>query len=233
MGFSYAGYHSAADKHGIRGYIQQLDSATVARDTAIFSWIGLCAYGCSEHSFSNGGSGYQFVQVGMYQGYSAAGNSPSVVSQYYENVNPCNQYFKDDLTPPDQNRQFYSLKWNGNSAGSFQCPDGTAYSGYRFEFKKGQPTNDPFFVGRMGINDGEAAAMTERHGTPIMDKAFFGCYSPGSCNNQSYGLNLTNDAGTGWVLWQGFAHSIEDNPPYRHTYNTYWSFRTCHTAADC
>ena len=231
--FSYAGYNAVADKHGIRGYIQQGDSGNVTGE-AVLSWVGLCGYSCSVHSYADSGSGLEWVQLGMYQGEFAAGSSTAVVSQYYENVDPCGTYYKDDLTPPDQNRQFYSVKWNEQSAQTFYCPNGAPFSGYTFELKKGQPSNNPFFYGVMGTNDGRADANTELHDTPPEAIAYFGCYSPGSCNNQNYGLELTNQAGDGWVLWQGNANSIgPDNPPYRHKYNDYWSFRTCGSAAEC
>jgi hypothetical protein len=230
---SYAGWSANADKLGIRGYIQQPDSGSVPGES-VASWVGLCGYSCTDHAYADGGSGFQWVQLGMYQGTFACCDSVSVVSQYRENVDPCGTYYSHDLTPPDQNRQWYSVRWDGHAAWPFNCPDGTRFLGYVFAYKKGSPSNDPFWYGVMATNDGRADTYTEYHDTPPQATTYFGCYSPGSCNDQAYGLEIQDQNGT-WVSWQGAATSIQgpDNPPYRHTFNQYWSFKTCKTAAAC
>jgi len=92
--------------------------------------------------------------------------------------------------------------------------------------RKGSSGGTPFYYGVMSTNYGLVLAKTELQapsGTTI-NYAFFGC-SSSSCTDSSYGLRLYD--GSSWSLWTASSTSSNANPPYLHTYNNYWSFKTC------
>ena len=227
---SYAGWATTSDRQGIKGYIQQVDPGTIAAGEAVLSWVGLCAFVCTAHAYADGGSGLQWVQLGMYQGDFACCASSASVHIYYENMSPCGDYYSGDVGAPGPNPFFFQVHYDEEGVKSFHCANGAQYNGYQFNYKKGSGSSTAFYSGVMQPNDGRADANTELLNTPAEDISKFGC-SSSSCSNQDFGIHLHGP--NSWFLWDTgtAARSIgPDNPPYRNTFNSYWSFKTCKVA---
>lgn len=231
----YAGWAGPVDKLGIRGYILQPATGTSITGEAVISWIGLCADMCSPQPIVGGGGNtyYQWVQLGMYQGEFAAGSSPTSVHVYYENVDPCNVYWKDDLGIPYSNPHWFRVMYDDLGQRNYTCPNGVPYTGYRFGYKKGHvPTADPFVYGVMSVTGGRADANVELHETPVIPTVYFGCASTATCLSD-YGIEMKGSGGN-WHLCCDSPLSIGPaNPPYRKTINNYYSFKVCPTLALC
>jgi hypothetical protein len=84
----------------------------------------------------------------------------------------------------------------------------------------------PFFTGTIGTSDGLVLAKTEVQGGAPISTDYFGCGgSPFHCNVTTYGMHLYN--GTSWSIWSASSVSSGSNPPYLHTYENYWGYKTC------
>jgi hypothetical protein len=208
----YGGYQTTNWK-GIDGYLRQ--STTVSTTAVHFVWITICGHSDCTH----------WTQTGTYQGDFAGGSSETAVHIYYENVDACGSYFKDDLGAPPSADYPYYIKRNAAGVHTIICPGGMPRSAYTYEYRKGSLANSPFFLGNLGTDDGLAMAKTEIQGSPPINTDYFGCTSTFDCSTGSFGLHLFN--GTSWSLWTGSSTASHGNPPYLHTYNSFWAFRTC------
>lgn len=222
---SYAGWASEVQKLGIKGYIKQPVVSPIF-SSADLNWVGLCSDGCTSNSYVDGGSGLEWVQVGLYQGEFAGGSATTSVHIYYENMDPCGNYFADDLGAPPTN-PYRVVVWNdGNGTSTYSC-GGHTYTAYKFRYRLG-PTSNPAisFIGKMRTIDGRADANTELHGLPTMGTNKFGC-SSSTCNDTDYAIKVLQHDGVTWThTWNGNPIG-PDNPPYRNTVNFNWSFHTC------
>jgi hypothetical protein len=216
----YGGWQTTGNWKGILGYLRQSGSVPIP-GKAHFVWINLCKHNsCAE-----------WVQTGTHQGDFAGGNSPSAVHMFYENVDLCGAYYKADIGVPPAPDTRYLLNYDGAGAMTFSC-GGVPTTGYGYEYRTGSSTSTPFFFGVMSTSDGLALAKTEIQGSPIIGNDYFGCDPSLVCTNTAYGMRLFD--GSVWSTWTpGLAASVSSsaNPPYLHTFNNYWSFRTC--AAAC
>ena len=223
----YAGWSPVADKNGIRGYIRQPDSGTVTDPDVVASYVGLCGYGCTEHAYVGGGSGYQWVQLGVFQGWFKNGYSPNVPHVYAENVDPCGNYYADDFGAPVSTASWFRVAYDDNGSFTSNCAGGVPFTAYEFVYKQGssQAADWPFFWGVMGTNDGRADAATEIHNAPSEATVHFGCLSTSTCIAES-GIEV--ESNSGWVLCCTNVESRgPHNPPYRNTIENYWAFKTC------
>jgi hypothetical protein len=216
---TYAGHISTANYRGIRGYISQQLTTSVSSG-AVLAWIGLCSDMCS--------SPMEWVQIGTFQGHFAAGSSATEVHMYYENRDPCGTYYANDIGKRPTKTYFYLVRYDGNAAKQFTCPNGVPFLGYTFFYKKGSSTSSPFFYGVMSTKGGRADANTEVHNSPPQGVNYFGC-SDLSCSDTAYGIELYKSA-TGWSLWTENATRVAYKPPYLQTFNNYWSLKTCPSA---
>lgn len=80
----------------------------------------------------------------------------------------------------------------------------------------------------MGYAAGSILAKTEVQGNPPIGLSYFGCSPSLSCFTTDYGMRIFQNGA--WNLWTVSSGSSESNPPYLHTYNNYWSYKTCGTA---
>jgi len=228
-----AGWSAANPKEGIRGYIRQpTDGIKV---DAVASWIGLCDDDCANQNYVIGGAGPVWVQLGLVQGDWRGGSARSAVQMYYENVDPCGDYYSEPLGVPPSQPYFFVVKYDGSGIQHLDCPDGTPYLGYMFAFKKGSSANNPFFVGSMNSTMGRADAETEVDSGATQPTTNFGCQDFAQCDNSAYGIETKNS--TGWHLCCTNATSKPssgpDDPPWRYTYHEYWAFKTCQSQAAC
>lgn len=231
VGANYTGWGPTAVKGGIRGYLMQATYPTFGNG-AVFSWLGLCGYGCVKTAPVDGGSPQlQWVQTGLFQGYFAGGSSLSAVHMYYENKDPCNDYYADDIGAPPDQPYFFLVKYDGAGAKTFHCSNGTPFTGYSFLYKKGSSASTPFYWGVMGTDDGRADANTEWNSPTYYPTSYFGCRTSTNCTNSAYGIEVY---GSSWKLCCGNPRSIRPaNPPWRHTYSDYWGFKSCGTEVLC
>ena len=81
----------------------------------------------------------------------------------------------------------------------------------------------------MSTEDGRADAATDTTGSPDQGTNKFGC-SSSSCDDVDYGIKVLQHDGTSWVSNWSAVSITPDNPPYRHTWNSYWSFQTCNSS---
>lgn len=144
---------------------------------------------------------------------------------YYENVDYCGSYYKQDLGAPPSANYFYSIKYNGAGRKRYNCPNTVPFYGYTFEYRKGS-SSTPFFYGVLSTGSGLAMAKTEVQGNPPLSLVYYGC-SNLSCNDTPYAIMLFLSA---WSLWTASSTSSNGNPPYLRTFNSYWSFKTCPTS---
>lgn len=199
---------------------------------AVISWVGLCAFSCTSQPYADTGSGLQWVQLGTYQGEFAVGSSPGSTHMYYENVDPCGDYYKDDLGAAPY-PYWYMVKYDGDGLENFRCANGVPYYAYVFAYKKGAAGTNPFFYGAMDTLDGRADANIEYHATPAAGVTYFGCTSFTQCDNEAAGIEVQGDGGN-WDLCCANVDSIgPGNPPYRKTFNNFWSFKTCRLSSSC
>jgi len=233
LGNGYAGWSAAYEKLGIKGYIKQPVSPGGNISTGfISSWIGVCAYDCLEQPYADGGSGYQWVQLGMYQGALGDVVSTSSVHIYYENEDPCGDYHNLDFGAPPSNPYRFAVWYPGGGTNLYHCGNGAPYPAYTFNFRKGATTTPVFAYGHMSTIDGRADANTERSGTPALPTSNFGC-STSSCGNTAYAIEVLQHNGVDWVNNWSAESRGPANPPYRHTFVNYWSFETCATQSAC
>ncbi len=210
---NYAGWQTqAVHWHGIDGYLRQ--STTVSTSGLHAIWITICG-DCFTH----------WVQTGTYQGVFQGGSSQAAVHVYYENVDACGDYYAGDKGVPPAPDYAYYLMWDGASSHNIVCQNGDHQAAYTFEYRKGSVGNTPFHYGTLPTSDGMALAKTEIQGAPPINTDYFGCDPNRACGNGSYGLHLFN--GTSWLGWTGASTKSEFQPPWLHTYNNYWSFKTC------
>jgi hypothetical protein len=211
----YGGYQTTSNWYGIDGYLRQSGTVYTTGDHAV--WINLCGYNnCNE-----------WVQLGTYQGIFRAGSSPGSVHIFYENEDPCGEYFADDVgAPPSANYPYY-LNYNLQGGATYYCPgDPVPKTFYTFEYRKGSWGSTPFYWGVLDSTSGLAFAKTEvQNGAPIGTDRF-GCDDQKQCGvHQGFGLHLYN--GMYWYLWQTASSASHDDPPWVHTYYNYWTFATC------
>jgi hypothetical protein len=209
----YGGWQTTNFK-GIEGYLRQNVTSSTTGLHAV--WITLCGHNsCGE-----------WLQTGTYQGSFAGGSSPGSVHVYYENVDPCGSYYKGDLGAPGSADYPYRISPNGG-ARSFTCPNGVPFTGYSYAYRKGSYSSTPFFYGVISTSDGLAMAKTEVQGGAPVNYDFFGCDPGLTCADGAYGIELL--AGTTWRRWSATDSSTAShgNPPYLHTFQSHWSFKTC------
>ena len=185
---------------------------------AVFDWINICDSPC------NG-----WVQTGVHQGAFAGGDSYAAVHVYVENVDPCKNYYKADKGVPGTPFNFYELEYDNGGRHQFSCSEGELYYGYFYSYRKGSSTSTPFFRGVLAVSAGLGGAMTEAQNSPPLGNSYFGCSSATSCNSSTYAIQLRTLTST-WLPWQQSAEEFNSMPPYLHTYNNFWSFKTCATA---
>jgi len=150
----------------------------------------------------------------------------SSVHVYVENMDPCGAYLSHDYGAPIASDAFYKLAYNNSGAHNFTCSNGVPFQGYTFSYYQG--TTQLLFNGVMTTNNGLAYAKTEVHnGSPITYN-FIGCDPGLTCASSSYGLHVASSS-LAWSLWDSSKSStaIHYNPPFLHTFNNYWSFKTC------
>jgi hypothetical protein len=228
---AYAGWHAASAKEGVRGAIVMPAVASSITGEAVISWVGLCGDFCANNPYVDYGTGKQWVQLGVWQGEFGAGSAPTSVHMYYENMDPCGDYYVDDLgTSPST---FWGqVRYDGAGLQQFQCGSGIPFWGYVFAFKKGSSANAPFVYGVMQTEDGRADANTEWHNTPAAGNTWFGCSTSTQCDNSAWGIQV--NGGSGWSNCCQNASSIGPaNPPYRLDFHSYWAFKTCRFASSC
>jgi hypothetical protein len=215
----YAGHAGTAVWFGIDGYLRQSQTAPIPDTTAHWVWIGL-----------TNGDASEWVQTGTYQGSFAGGTSLAAVHIYYENMNPCGDYFaKDKGAPPSANYPYY-INYGGQPSQTIGCNDGSHRTAFAFPYRKGSFGNLPFFTGFLSWTQDYPQALTETYFYPTIGTDYLGCQdSGGVCFNQSYGIHVYTQNST-WAIWTGPAGYVNANPPYRHTYNNYWSVATCPVA---
>jgi hypothetical protein len=212
---SYGGWQTTNWK-GIDGYLRQ--STTVSTQAFHAVWISICGHNdCTV-----------WTQTGTYQGVFAGGSSPNAVHIYYENVDGCGTYYRDDLGAPAAADSLYHISRNSAGAYTFVCPGGNHQSAYTYEYRIGSFSNTPYFYGSLPTNDGLALAKTETQGSPPINTDFFGCTPTFNCDNAAYGMHLWN--GSTWSSWTGASTASRSNPPYLHTFHNYWSYKTCPTS---
>lgn len=214
----YAGWQTNSPVPGIRGYIEKNTVSGFSGSEAVFDWINLCGSPCSG-----------WAQTGVYQGSFAGGTSYSAVHIYYENVDPCGDYYAGDKGAPGTPFSFYGLEYGNGGRQQFSCSGGELFYGYLFNYRKGSSTATPFFHGVLSVSAGDAGAKTEVQNNPPLGTSYFGCSSATSCNSTTYALQLRTSTST-WLPWQQASTSSNDMPPFLHTYNNYWSFKTCATS---
>jgi len=209
---SYGGWQDS-NWNGIDGYIRQ--SGTVHLNSGLhLDWITLCQHdSCS-----------QWTQVGTYQGYLTGHSNPDQVHVFYENVNVCGTYSNDDLGPPPTPNYAYYLSYDGNGQTGFYCP--THHTGYIIQYRMGSIGSNPIFNGDLSTSDGLVLAKTEDQGA-LLGTDYYGCQGVELCSNGSYGLHLYTSSTGIWSGWTGGSVPSNGNPPYLHTFNNYWSFKTC------
>ena len=237
---TYAGWGATSDKEGVLGYISQDDADNYVSINA--SWIGLCSTGCAALVPVNGYTKHaEWVQQGVIQGsnWAGTGASPTHVRFYYENWNPCNEYFALADAAAPSSPYFFQIKYAGTSLTLHHCGNGFPYYAYNFNYRRGSSTV-PFFGGALQTTDGRADANTEVHENQPFGNAWFGCKAAYTCDNDNYGIEV--NGGSGWNLCCStpraigpvdVAHEPGSQNPYRFTYNLAWSFKNCSVAASC
>ena len=160
---------------------------------------------------------------------SCCGTSLGAVHVYYENVNPCGDYWAGDKGAPAFVNQAYYINYDGLGSVVVGCNNGSHRNGYSFLYRKGTFGSAPFFTGYMSGPDNYASAMTETVNNPTINTDYVGCQGPGACSISGFGIHVLTAPST-WNSWTGPATAIHDNPPWLHTYNNYWSFKTCPSA---
>jgi hypothetical protein len=212
----YGGWYATANWQGVDGLINQTVTTTLPLGTPAphhMDWLGI-----------NNPAGTGWVQIGSYQGYvDGWSDSGSKVTIYTENADPCG--YGENLehgVPPTRDYAYYVYYDGVNFAASCSGRE------YEFEFKAGSINNPPLDYGYMNTSSGPAEINTEIYptNTVTINTDYYGCDTTLTCTNQSWGMNLYN--GT----WHKFTTSysavlFDANPPFVHTYNKYWSFRTC------
>lgn len=185
-------------------------------------WIGTCGH------YTTQGNCTEWVQTGTFQGVvNQFLNSPNAVHIYYENMDPCGTYYARDLGTPPSADYFYSIRYDNAGPSTFVC-NGVPFSGYTYDYTKGS-SSTPFFFGVLSHSSGGTQALTERHSPSSMTYNFFGCDPGLTCANSGYGLDLYFSS---WQLWTTSIASTptQYDPPYLHTYNSRWAFKTCPVA---
>lgn len=230
--FRYAGVSATSDKLGIRGYILEPTRSDPVDSNSdwIGSWIGLCAYSCTNHSYVGSGSGLQWVQLGMFQGLFKGGYSPSYVHLYYENEDPCGAYHGDDVGSPSSNPLWFRVQYDGSGLHNYTCANGTAYTAYRFEFKKISSGSTAFYTGKMLVTNGRADANVELHNSPAQPNIYFGCASSSTCLSD-YGIYTQSSSG--WSLMNSTSNEFESTPPFLQIIHGDYSFKVCGTYGPC
>lgn len=214
---SYAGWVTTSNWKGVAGYMRQSTTVPILSSQVHFMWLNLCASGCG-----------QWVQTGTYQGAFAGGTSLGSVHVYYENVDPCGSYYVDDLgAPVAADYKYFISLYSGPQ--NFTCANGVPFQGYTFAYRMGSSTSPPYFFGVMSANSGPAYGNTELQGSPLptINTDYFGCSPTFDCNNPDYGFRLYDGTWHTWTSSLASSFSFNGNPPYLHTYNNYWAFKTC------
>jgi hypothetical protein len=212
---AHAGYEDST-RQGIYGYINQSLTGTINNGIHA-AWINLCESGCPR-----------WVQTGTIQGCWMGGCAKSTLSAYRENIDACGAYYAANVGAPGASDYLYYLSRVG-SAFDLTCTNGTHRTAYTYEFKKGSITSVPFYYGNLSSSTGSAFAKSEYVGDATYTTDWFGCDTLATCNTSSYGLRLRTNGS--WALWTATSTPVHGNPPYLHTYNSYWSFKTC--ASSC
>jgi hypothetical protein len=212
---TYGGYQTTGNWNGINGYLRQ--TTTASTSGAHFQWINVCAHNDCTH----------WVQVGTYQGSFRGGTSSAAVHVYYENVDACGDYYAGDKGAPPSADFPYGLAWNGQASSNISCNNGDHHTGFTFKYTKGGVSNTPFFYGTLPTKDGIIGAKTEMQ-SALESTDWFGCNASGGCTTSLYGLHLLN--GATWSLQTANSVASTSNPPFLHTYNSFWSYKTCATA---
>ena len=210
-GPAYAGWQTTYWR-GVNGYLRQ--STTVSTTGLHAVWINVCPRtGCAN-----------WVQEGTYQGVFAGGSSPSAVHIYYENVDGCGDYYRGDVGMPGSADYPYGLNYSG-TVQSIQCGLPDHQDAFQYRYTKGGVTNTPFFLGTLPTVDGYVISSTELQGNPPINTDYFGCDPALACSQSAYGLHVYN--GSSWSSWTGPSTKLEAQPPWLHTFHSFWAFKTC------
>jgi len=220
--YAYAGWHTSGTNpyySGVRGYINQGDAGSVSSPNVVASWINQ-----NTHGAGNDG----WVQTGTFQGYWTGGSSPDVPHMFWENVDPCGTWFGTDVGAPPSPNYFYSISYDRQGARTFICFGGVQKTAYGFMIKKGSAQNSPFATGYLPTLEGQEYARTELQGvgTPL-GTTLFGCSATQTCTDTVYAMRVFS---TQWTIWTVGSTYLHDDPPWIHTYQNYWAFKTCPTA---
>jgi hypothetical protein len=214
---AYAGYGTLASHYGVKGYIWQATAPAVQSGSAKaqLSFVAICNASCTK-----------WVQIGQYQGEFTCCTSLATVQTYVENLDPCGEYSAQQYGIPPSPDILYKVKYDFTGSHLLLCQDGSKKTRYDFDFV--EDTTTLGLTGFMPSSSGIALAETEIHnGAPITTN-YFGCGPTLACNNGGNGLQL-EESSNGWWLWtSGFSTGpLHDNPPYLHTFQNYWAFKTC------
>lgn len=212
---AYAGWATATQWQGIDGYLRQSTTAALSGSQVHADYLNICGSGCAT-----------WVQTGTFQGLDPLGNGNySAVHFYYENMDACGDYYFGDKGVPPQSDYPYYLSWDGGSSYNQTCNNGDHQTAYVWDWRKGSLGATPFYVGDLGYSTGQASAATEVHDAAPINDDYYGCTSTFVCTNGSYGLHVLGASG-----WTGLTSALAigpDDPPFLHTYQAYWAFRTC------
>lgn len=213
----YAGYQTNYYYEGIDGYLRQ--SGTLMVPCCLHAvFIGILA----------GGSSSQWIYFGTYQGYLPNSQSPGGVDTFWEKGDQCLLYGQGSLGAPDPPSRAYYLQYD---RGGFHAGPCGGY--YSYELRIGSANNPPVKYLNTGASSGRVQANTELQGGIAVATDRYGCAPDLSCTNPSYGLHLYT--GGSWPAWTSSVSTAiltppGGGPPFRHSYNTYWAFKTCPTA---
>lgn len=215
----YAGYFTGGYYLGVDGYIRQSGTTPLTSPQFHADWINVCEQGNCLH----------WVQTGDYQGFLPNSNSASSVHMYDENMDQCGRYFQNDVGAAPQADYAFYITYDGLGAYNQTCPNGVPSTFYVFEYRKGSWTSVPFFYGQLAAMSGQIRVETELYPNQSVPLGtdYYGCDSNKNCTNSGYGLHIYS--GT-WALWTSGGSPRNDDPPYLHTYHSYWAYATCNVA---
>lgn len=231
----YAGYFTNSTAwQGVDGYIRQSTTSPLSGNNHHADWISVCGPpSCGSNIW---------VQIGTYQG-AIGGTIPndsissySGVDVYTEASDQCQDRTDVDHNAPPQADYPYYVNYDGQGPHTMTCPSYSKLAGqqvqyYNYQFRDGSSNDPPIAYGTLSSAAGQVETMTELYDGPTTptNTDYYGCSASLSCTTDSYGLHLYN--GSAWLVWNAnYSTSVwspEGDPPYRHSYNTYWSWKTC------
>ncbi len=216
--YCYAGYDSSSTYLGIDGSIDQSTTGTVSSPAHHADWINVCG----------NGSCMKWVQLGEFQGTFPLIQSPSAVHVYSENTDQCGRLTEVNDGAPAVNWQMFYLTYDGSGSHNQTCPNGNPSTFYVYEFRTGSFTSVPIYYGQIPDISGTLFDSTEIYPdqTVPLHTDYFGCESPPSdCDTHAHAIHTYNGA---FALWTyDYTARTSGNPPYRDTFNSAWSFKTC------